>query len=139
MNSRIMAIDPGDKRIGIAISDPTRTIASPLMVLKHEARKKDAKKIVDLAIEHNIVKIIIGQARTFDGQVSFEGRKAERLAEAIKEISSISIELWDESFSTQKARHSRIEMGVKRSKRKGHLDEIAATIILQTYLEEQII
>ncbi len=135
MNGRVLAVDPGEKRLGIALSDPTGVIASPLMVLKHVSRALDAAQIAALAADHEAVKIVIGQALDADGQPTPQSRHAEKLAESIREQTSLPVELWDESGSTQAARSARIAMGVSRRKRSGHLDEIAATVILQSYLD----
>ncbi len=135
MSGRILAVDPGEKRLGIALSDPTGVIASPLMVLKHVSRALDAAQIAALAADHEAVKIVIGQALDADGQPTPQSRHAEKLAEAIREQTSLPVELWDESGSTQEARSARIALGVSRRRRSGHLDEIAATVILQSYLD----
>ncbi len=134
---RIMAVDPGEKRIGIAISDPTGTIASPLTVVQHISRLLDAATIADLARQYQANLIVIGQSLDDDGLQTPASRRADRLAEAIKEQSDIPLKMWDESFSTQAARQARIEMGTSRRKRHGHLDELAATIILQSYLDTE--
>ncbi len=131
---RVMAVDPGEKRIGLAISDPTGTIANPLRVIKHESRLIDAATIVQIAQEWGVVEIVIGQATELDGTPGVMGRKAQRLAEAIRSQSNIPVILWDESGSTQTARSARQKMGVKRSQKRGHMDELAATVILQSYL-----
>jgi putative Holliday junction resolvase len=135
MNSRILAVDPGEKRLGIAISDPTGMIANPLTVIKHVKRIVDAATIVQIAVEQQAVKIIVGQALDSDGSVGPAARKAARLAETLQTQTDLPVELWDETGSTQEARSARIAMGVTRKKRSGHLDEIAATIILQSYLD----
>jgi putative Holliday junction resolvase len=132
-----MAVDPGEKRIGIAISDPTGTIASPLTVVQHISRLLDAATIADLARQYQANLIVIGQSLDDDGLQTPASRRADRLAEAIKEQSDIPLKMWDESFSTQAARQARIEMGTSRRKRHGHLDELAATIILQSYLDTE--
>lgn len=135
MTGRILAVDPGEKRLGIALSDPTAMIASPLMVLKHVGRAVDAQSIAQLAADHGAVRIIIGQALSDDGSPTPQARHAARLAEAVQAVTEVPVELWDESGSTQAARASRLAMGVSRRKRSGHLDEIAATVILQSYLD----
>jgi putative Holliday junction resolvase len=134
---RILGIDPGDKNIGVAISDPSETIAGPLTVLKHVSRLINAAAIAELARQNNAGKIIVGQSFTTDGKPNFQGRKAARLAAAIRSQSSLPVELWDEAYSTQEARSARILIGSPRSKRKGHLDELAATVILQSYLNNR--
>lgn len=132
---RILAVDPGEKRLGIAISDPTGTIANPLMVIKHIARSIDAATIAELANQHNADQIIIGLALDAEGKSTKQSRSAERLAEAVRNQTDLQVILWDESESTQIARGARIAMGVSRRKRRRHLDDLAATVILQTYLD----
>jgi putative Holliday junction resolvase len=108
---RILAIDPGDKRIGLALSDPTQTIANPLTVIIYESRVKNAAKIVALATEHACSKIIIGAALHWDNSESEASLKANKLADEIRSQSDIPVEMWDEYGSTQKAKASRKEMG----------------------------
>jgi putative holliday junction resolvase len=135
MSGRILAVDPGDKRIGLAISDPSGMLARPLRVIIHTARLVDAAQIAAEAADQEAVRIVVGQALDDDGQPTPEGRKAARLADAIRAQTSLPVELWDESFSTQTARETRIAMGVNRRKRAGHLDEVAAAVILQNFLD----
>lgn len=135
MSGRVLAVDPGEKRLGIALSDPSGTIAGPLTVLQHVSRVVDAASIAALAAEHGAERIVIGEALDADGGQTSQARHAARLAEALREQTSLPVELWDESGSTQAARASRIAMGVSRRKRSGHLDDIAATVILQFYLD----
>ncbi len=132
---RILAIDPGSKNLGIAISDPTGNLARPLGVIRHTSRIQDSQRIAALAEEHQAELILIGQSLDEEGQPTFEGRRAARLAKAIQSYTNIPVLLWDESFSTSTARQARIAQGVPRKKRRGHLDEAAAAIILQSYLD----
>jgi putative holliday junction resolvase len=137
MNGRVLAVDPGEKRLGIAVSDPMGMIANPLKVIKHVSRAADAEAIANLAREQAAVCIVVGQALDAEGRETAQARHAASLAEAIRGYTEIPVILWDESGSTKAARAARIAMGVKRSKRRGHLDEIAATVILQSYLNAQ--
>jgi putative Holliday junction resolvase len=132
---RILAVDPGSKRLGIAISDPSGTIANPLTVVKHTSRAIDAAHIAGLAAEHEAERIVVGQALNDEGQPTSEGRGAARLAAAIREQTDLPVTLWDESFSTQDAQAARLALGVPRRRRYGHQDELAAVVILQSYLD----
>ena len=132
---RILAIDPGEKNIGIAISDPTGTIANPLIIIKHVSRLIDAATIAQLATENDAKLILVGQALNEEGKSTPQSRRSVRLAAAIKSQTDLPVELWDESGSTQAARQAQIMMGTSRKKRAGHLDDLAATYILQTYLD----
>jgi len=134
---RILAIDPGTKHIGLAISDPTGTIASPLKEIVHVSYQKDAASIADLINTGDIEAIVIGQSIGDNGAPSFEGRRSDRLASAIRRQVTLPVMMWDEAFTTQDARESRILLNVARGKRRGHHDSIAATILLQSYLDVQ--
>jgi len=135
MNGCVLAVDPGDKRLGMAISDQSGTVANPLTVIAHISRTIDAGVIAQLANDHDVILIVVGQALDDEGEVGPKARSAQRLAEAVRQQTEITVELWDESGSTRAARTARFEMGVSRRKRSGHLDELAATVILQSYLD----
>ena len=136
---RILAIDPGEKNIGIAVSDPTGTIANPLTVVKHISRPIDAATIAQIAIEQSAGMIVVGQALGANDQPTPASRRAKRLAAAIREQTDRPVLLWEESGSTQAARLAQQEMGVstrkQRQKGSSHLDALAATYIPQTYLD----
>ena len=134
---RVLGVDHGERRIGLAISDATGTIAGPLNVLKHISRAVDAGQVAAVALEREAELIVIGQSFDEQGRANAAGRSAERFAEALKLQTTLPIVLWDESMSTSDARDFRIEMGVSRKKRSGHLDEAAAAVILQSYLDAQ--
>lgn len=125
---RILAVDPGDVRIGLAMSDPTRTIARPLKILSHQSRKRDAAAIVQEAISQEADLILVGLALDQDGQAGPQARKALRLVDVLRETSDIAIEVWDETGSTQRA----LEVG-RRSE--GPADARAAAVLLQEYLD----
>lgn len=132
---RILAVDPGEKNLGIAISDPTGTIANPLSVLHHISRPLDAAGIAALAAEYGAELIVVGHTSDEEGKPTPQGRRANRLAAAIRAQSEVPVVLWDESGSTQAARHARLDLNVNRRRRSGHLDELAATYILQSFLD----
>ena len=136
MSVRILAVDHGEKRIGLALSDPTAAIASPLTVIAHVSRALDAAQVAALATEHDASLILVGQSFDEDGHPNAAGRSAARFAEALRLQTNLPVQMWDESLSTQDARASRIALGVSRKKRAGHHDALAAVVILQSYLEE---
>jgi putative holliday junction resolvase len=131
----ILAVDPGSKYIGVAVSDPTGTIAKPLRVIQHVSRLIDAAVLAELASSNQASLIVVGQSLNDQGLPSYEGRRAGRLAEALKLQTDIPLVFWDEAFSTQAARQSRISAGAPRHKRGGHLDDLAAAVLLQDYLD----
>ncbi len=133
--ARILAVDPGGERIGLAVSDPTGTIASPLTVLTHRSRVADAQAILEIARNHSAHMIVIGQALDTEGNPTFEGRRARRLAGALRAAGSETVVLWDETGTTQEARRAQIEMGIARKKRREPPDALAAAVILQSFLD----
>ena len=132
---RILAVDHGEKRIGLALSDATATIASPFKVIEHISRVIDAAQIADLAAQNEVRLIVVGQSFDEEGIPNLAGRRAQRFADELKQQTNVPIELWDESLSTQDARAARLHLGVSRKKRAGHQDAFAAVVILQSYLE----
>ena len=135
MRVRILAVDHGEKRIGLALSDPTATIASPLKVIEHVSRLLDAAQVANVAHENEVGLIVIGQSFDEEGRPNLAGRRAAKFAAVLKEQTQTPVVLWDESFSTQDARAARIALGVSRKDRSGHQDALAAAMILRSYLE----
>lgn len=133
---RVLAVDPGEKRLGIAISDPLGVIANPLMVITHESRSANAARIAQLAAEQGAGMIVVGQALDAEGNVGPQARKSVRLAEAIRACCELPVILWDESGSTQAAQAARRALGAKRARRRGHMDDLAATYLLQSFLDD---
>ncbi len=132
---RVLAVDPGEKRIGLAVSDDSGTIANPLAIIKHVARAIDVARVAQVAAEQRAGLIIIGQSFDEDGNPNLAGRRAQKFAESLRAQTDLPITLWDESFTTQDAQAARLAMGVSRRKRAGHLDNLAATLLLQNYLD----
>ena len=134
---KVLCIDPGEKRIGVAISDPSGSLARPLTILKHISLQKNAERIIQLATEHEAMFVIIGQALDRFGEPTFSGRRAARLAATLQSLAQIKIILWDESFSTINAQSIQNERGTRKTKQAGFIDDHAASVILQSYLDAQ--
>jgi putative Holliday junction resolvase len=135
LRMRILGVDHGEKRIGLALSDPTGTLAGPLRVLKHVARMVDAAQVASLALESGAQLIVIGQSFDEDGRPNPAGRRAARFAEALRAQTDLPVQMWDESLSTHDARRAALAAGLPRAKRSGHLDQLAAVVILQSFLD----
>ena len=134
---RILAVDHGEKRIGLALSDTTCTIASPFKVIEHISRTIDAAQVAEMAAQNEVTLIVVGQSFDEAGKPNPAGRRAGRFADELKNQTKLPVELWDESFSTQDARAARIQLGGPRKDRGGHQDALAAVVILQSYLESK--
>ena len=132
---KFLCVDPGEVRIGVAISDETGTLARPLAILGHVSRLTDAMEIMRLALQNQADAIVVGQALDSDGKPGPKARSAARLAEALRALEEMPIYLWDESYSSQKAAELRIAKGVSRKKRSQPIDDLAAALTLQDFLE----
>src|SRR3989338_9137966 len=132
---RSMALDAGDKRIGVAVSDETNTIATGIGVIERKANGKDVEKIKDYAKEYNIDKLIVGLPLNLKGEETIQTKKVNEFIAVLKENLSIPIETFDERFSTMQCEKFLISADVSRKKRKMVLDKMAAQVILQTYLD----
>ena len=132
----ILAVDPGEKNIGLAKSDPLGIGATPVGVIRHVQMEKDAEQIAQKAREFGAEAILVGQPLNADGSEGPQARHAAKLAEAISRYFAGEVFLYDEYGSTIETRERFREMGVRRSKRQGHLDANAAATILQRYLDD---
>lgn len=135
---RILGVDLGSRRIGLALSDPSGTLASPLSVLARSGdHKQDHKKILAEARENEADRIVVGLPRSLSGKVG----PAERATlEEIDELRAaapedITIDSYDERFTTVIAQRSLVESGMRRDARKQVVDKVAAAVMLQSYLE----
>lgn len=133
--TRIMGLDIGLKRTGISLSDETRLIASPLEVLEHPPGKKWAQKIKDLAEAHEASEIVVGLPLDHNGEVGQDGENIRKFIALLREAVSIPVIEWDERFTTAQAERVLLGGDVSRKGRKAVIDKVAASIILQGYLD----
>jgi putative Holliday junction resolvase len=136
LQKRFLGIDWGSRRIGVAISDPTGLISRPLDIISHISRSEDARQIYRYYIENFVDEVIMGVTYDENNQLTPSGRSAKRLADEIARLIDKPVILWDEMNSTLKANNLQIEKRVSRLKRRGHQDDLSATLILQDYLEK---
>lgn len=134
MSGRILALDVGDKRIGIALSDETQMIATPHSVYTRVGWGPDVKHIGQLFREQNAVLIVCGLPKNMDGSIGFQAEKVKAFAEQL-EKAGLPVAFQDERLSTVSAHQALIEGGMRRDDRKGTVDKVAAAVILQSYLD----
>lgn len=134
---RILAIDPGSKRVGLALSDPTATIAQALTTIPAEPAETLADRIVQLARSNDAERIVVGLPLRLDGSRGPEAKAAQDLAGAIRRESGLPVELVDERLTTVAAERSLIAGGVRRDKRRLSVDRVAATLMLQAHLDRR--
>ena len=135
---RILGIDLGTRRIGLALSDPDATIAYPLQILERQGRKKDLAALARLVDEHAVGRIVVGLPIHMDGRRGPEAEAAEAFAAALRSATDLSVDLIDERWTTLEAERSLREAGLtgKRGRRrKQHVDAVAASILLRCYLD----
>jgi putative Holliday junction resolvase len=132
---RILAIDHGTKRMGIAISDEMRTIAQPLEYIAAEPLDKFFDRLAQIIAEKQISLIVVGVPRNMDGTYGPAAAKVQEFVAALKDVVTVPIKSWDERLTSVQANRYLIEADVRRSKRKEKVDKTAAAILLQSYLD----
>lgn len=131
---KIMAVDFGEARTGLAVCDRTEFLASPIGVIHEKEYLKTVEKIVYATREYDVQAIVIGYPKNMDGTVGEKGKKCEDLANKLRNITGLPVTLWDERQSTMQAANYLNEANVYGKKRKEVIDEVAATILLESYL-----
>lgn len=131
---KIMAVDFGDSRTGIAVCDKSEMLASPLTVITEYNFERCAEKVAELAKREKAELIVVGYPKNMNNTIGERAEKCQKFAELVGEISGIPTELWDERSTTVTAHNYLNETNVRGKKRKAVVDAVAATIILETYL-----
>lgn len=134
-HGRLLALDVGDKVIGLALSDLSRMIASPLGELRRKKWTQDKETLRAILAEHAIHGIIIGLPVNMDGTEGPRAQSVRSLARNLEAVTDIPIAFWDERLSTNAANRVMLEADLSRQKRREHKDKLAATLILQGALD----
>lgn len=132
---RALGVDPGEKHLGLAVSDDTGLVARPLATLRHISRAEDAARIVAAAQSHSAGLIVLGYALDSDGQPGPQARHAENLAAALRALTPLPVMLHDESYSSQEAAEGLRAAGKTRRARREQIHAAAAATLLQGYLD----
>jgi putative Holliday junction resolvase len=132
-----MALDVGDKTIGIAISDALLLTAQGRPTLRRKDLKSDLEVLGQLARENEVHEIVVGQPLHMSGHQSPQSEKVARFAEQLHKVLDIPVVFWDERLTSFAAEQHLEEMGLNWRKRREHVDKIAAMIILQNYLDSR--
>ncbi|MDA8123273.1 MAG: Holliday junction resolvase RuvX [Deltaproteobacteria bacterium] len=135
LKGRLLALDFGSHRIGVAVSDPLGITARQLEAIRREGDRKDIEAILSLSREHGVETVLVGLPLLPDGNEGSQAVKARRFGEKIRELTGLPVALRDERFSTAQAERHLIESGVRREKRKEVRDSLAAALILQSALD----
>ncbi len=133
---RVLALDLGERRIGVAVSDPTGTVARPVGVVERKSRAEDFAAIARLVAEYGAERVVVGRPLTLRGEAGPQARWVEAYAQALAEALPVPVELWDERYTTvaaQEILETTRRPGKRR--RRGEVDAVAAAVLLQGVLE----
>jgi putative holliday junction resolvase len=133
---RLLGVDWGERRIGIALSDESRTLAQPLTTLTRRTGKRfPMRRLLALVDEHRVGSVVVGLPLDADGSEGAAARKARGLAQDIAERSGLRVDVWDERLTTARVLKAVREIGGKTKGRKADVDALAAAVLLQHYLD----
>jgi putative Holliday junction resolvase len=132
---RILALDVGTKRIGLAVSDPLGFTAQGLGVLERKGWDRDLATLVEMARPYRVQEIVVGLPRHMDGRLGEQAEEILALARALGEALGVQVATWDERLTTVAAERLLIEADLSRRKRRRVVDQVAASLILQAYLD----
>ncbi|MDR0489789.1 MAG: Holliday junction resolvase RuvX [Oscillospiraceae bacterium] len=132
---RIMAVDYGDARTGLSVSDASAAIAGESWVLQEKSRPATAQAIADSALARGVDVVVVGYPKNMDGTVGPRAEKSERLAQLLREQCDAEVVLWDERMTTISAHRILADTGSHGKKRKEKVDAVAASLILESYLK----
>jgi putative Holliday junction resolvase len=132
---RVVGVDLGSKRIGFAVSDPDRIIATALRMTECQSDRQITRTIIDVVQETGATLCVIGHPLNMDGSHGPAAKRAEKFRDELQATQPFPVVLWDERLTTKSALDVLIESGTRREKRKGLVDKIAAQIMLQHYLD----
>jgi putative Holliday junction resolvase len=133
---RVLGIDVGSVRVGVAMSDPLGMIASPLEVILR-AQKNPFKRIAQLVEDNEVSVVVVGYPLRMNGEKGPATEAVEVFVKGLLQHVQVPVELWDERLSTAQAQRAMIETGARREKRKQDIDKVAAALVLQSYLDAQ--
>ncbi|ANY72332.1 MULTISPECIES: Holliday junction resolvase RuvX [Paenibacillus] len=134
---RIMGLDYGDRRIGIALSDVFGWTAQGLEVIERRRDGSELNRIAELVKEHEVGEIVVGLPKNMNGTIGPRGEICMEFAGTLRDSLDLPVHLWDERLSTVSAERTLLEADVSRKKRKQVVDKMAASLILQNYLDSK--
>jgi putative Holliday junction resolvase len=137
VGKRILALDVGEARIGMAMSDPTGQIAQPLHTFERETVAADVARVLETARAYEVATIVVGLPLGPENELTPQAKKVRRFARALRRESQIPVALYDERLTTAEAQELLIAADVSRARRKRVIDSVAAAAILRGYLDSQ--
>ena len=135
---RLMGLDLGEARIGVALTDELGTVAMPLLTIERTNRREVMDRILALVAEHRVAAVVVGVPYQMDGSTDPQAEKALNFARRLeRRLEGVPVITWDERLTTRQAERALLEGGVSRRDRREVVDQLAATLILNSYLEAQ--
>lgn len=134
---RVLGLDVGQRRIGVALSDASGVLASPLTTINAVPQTQALERIGRLCAEHGVVELVLGLPLTLRGEVGPQAEVVQKFAEALGATVALPIHFFDERLTSAAAEQLLRDMGVKPEKRKLQIDQVAASIILQDFLDQR--
>lgn len=134
---RVMGLDYGDRRIGVAVSDELRWTAQGLTVVEKRRDGGELDKLAEIAKEHEVSEVVVGLPKNMNGTIGPRGEICQDFAMQVKQKLGIPVHLWDERLTTVAAERTLAEAEIGLKKRKQVVDKMAATLILQNYLDSK--
>jgi putative Holliday junction resolvase len=134
-NMRVLAIDHGSKRVGLALSDPTGTIALPLEYVPAQPAANLLSRLQAIVSEREVAEVLVGIPRNMNGTYGPAAEKAREFVAALEQVLTVPVKTWDERLTSVQANRFLIETGMRREKRRERVDETAAALLLQSYLD----
>lgn len=137
---RIMGLDYGSKTVGVAVSDPLFITAQGVEIIRREKEnhmRKTLARIEELILQYEVGEIVLGYPKNMNDTIGPRAQLSEELADTLTRRTGLKVTLWDERLTTVEADEIMIEAGIRREDRKKYVDQIAATIILQSFLDDR--
>ncbi len=132
---RVLALDVGDRRIGLAVSDTLGLIASPIEAIERTSQDDDVERVLATAHENGVMEIVVGLPLTLAGEQGGQAKRVSAFRRALKRRAGVKVRSLDERYSTAEAERRMREAGLKPSRDRAKVDSAAAAVILQTYLD----
>ncbi len=133
---RLMGLDPGEARIGVALTDEGGAVAMPLLTIERQNRRADTERILELVAEHRVALLVVGVPYRLDGGTDQQAEKALNFARRLeRRLKGVPVVTWDERLTTVEAERVLIEGDVSRKGRRKVVDQLAATLILNAFIE----
>jgi len=132
---RVLGLDLGTKRLGLALSDPTGSFASPFAVIESRGRANDLERLREIVTDNDVGQVVVGMPTTLRGEAGLAAQQAEEFARELAAQLDVPVSTWDERMTTVVAERALISAGERRETRREKRDKVAAAVMLQSYLD----